>query len=426
MSTLKMTARWTMLIAVLGSCFLTAGCPMDSFDGRRDDAKKVWDRTRANIKCQLAENKLKHGKLEKAGEILAEVLADVPENVKAHMLMGKVLLNQGRFAAAGMEFRFVLSKNEKAHEAHYLLATCFQRLKRSKKALEHYARAAELATENPAYLIANAEALVACKRVREACRLLEGRLEDFADSVPVLSAASQMHNISGDDKRAAQLATRVLEIEPENQRAGEMLAVSLCRMGRHDDAVPVLLEIVERDKDKAATSMLVMLADCYTRLGELTQAAGYLQQACRKKEVASGVRLQLAKVFVLMDEPDLALGAVRAALRREPANADAQAMRGVLLIEMGKPKKAAAHLGDAVRRHPSDTTLRMLLGRALSRMGRTRAAVVEYERVLADDPDDALAKALLAELQPKPKPAVEPEVEPETEDDEEDGIGFED
>lgn len=142
----------------------------------------------------------------KAAETALSIDPELPE---AHGALGAVLFVQGDIEAAEAAFRRALDLDPRLFEARYLYGrACFQQ--------GRFADAARL--------FRNAEA------VRE--------------DVPAAFFVAQALEASGDHEQsrdaydhAADVASRHMEMNPDDPRAATMLAVSLCRLGREEDGL---------------------------------------------------------------------------------------------------------------------------------------------------------------------------------------------
>ena len=64
-------------------------------------------------------------------------------------------------------------------------------------------------------------------------------------------------------------------------------------------------------------------------------------------------------------------------------------------MELGEPERARAELEHILEKNPRLTTARIRLGVAFQRLRDTQRAIAEWQRALADDPEDMRPRAYL-------------------------------
>ena len=129
--------------------------------------------------------------------------------------------------------------------------------------------------------------------------------------------------------------------------------------------------------------------------GDIGSALGKARQV-----VAARPDMALAQQylgFLQRESGDIegAVGSLRRALAAGPLDGSVAALLGAYLTEAGHPREAAELLRTYAAQAEPDLEVLMVRGGALARMGRIREAVATFEKALALDPTNALAKANL-------------------------------
>ncbi len=149
--------------------------------------------------------------------------------------------------------------------------------------------------------------------------------------------------------------------DPKPQTSHYLWGAALMRHGRHDRAAEQFRRALEIDPAHEMTHEL---------WGTMLEAGGDLEGAVEHYRRA-------VEIF-----PDLRSAHLRLA--------------GVL-DKLGRAEEASEHRGLAAASDPETPRRYLYLGRALLRAGRPAAAITELEKAIEATPDDAEARALLAE-----------------------------
>ena len=162
---------------------------------------------------------LAQGRLAEAEKVIAELLADFPNDAEAFLLSGRLLLQQERFAEAEEHLRRHVQLNENSLNGHFQLGLVFlrqQRWEQAAAALEH-----ALALK-PDFAQAHANLALARSRMGDSRRAAESYRQALryrpGDARTHLALAEELARL-GDSKEAFEHATRALEIDPKLERA---------------------------------------------------------------------------------------------------------------------------------------------------------------------------------------------------------------
>ncbi len=108
---------------------------------------------------------------------------------------------------------------------------------------------------------------------------------------------AECHEQLGDWSAAASAWQRVASSPKAASEGRERAAEALYRAGRYEDAIPLLLELVQEAPPETSGPPHLMLAECYFAVGRPTAARAHLQAVLRRDaEQVSALRM-LARSF---------------------------------------------------------------------------------------------------------------------------------
>jgi predicted TPR repeat methyltransferase len=193
--------------------------------------------------------------------------------------------------------------------------------------------------------------------------------------------------------QAADLLTRVLDRVPDHPRALHYAGVLAHQQGRSDEAVALIEKSLRLDPD----------ADAYSNLGIVHQSAGRLDEAIAAYRRAIAVaphhanaHSNLGVLFRMTGQPEDAEAAYRAAIALDPGHVDAWTNLGILLNSLKRTEEAAACYSRAITLQPTHRDARKLLALAHCTLGEFEQARQILEAWLAEDPNDPIARHMLA------------------------------
>jgi len=351
-----------------------------------------------------------------AEALLLQVISSQPWNVAARRLLGRCLLDAGRWDEARPHFEALLqlapedasalaglraavaagqkiesarqveqieSRRTRAEQlrAQYEMRDAEQMMAEGRRADAEHALLAIMAKrpEEIAAGVRLAEIYSSTARFVEAARLFEKLSQGPDASTSHLLRAAQNYEWSGDDATAAAVYARYLEREHGDRAARLALGRALVRLGRCEEAVNELV-VIE---------------------GSTGARAG-----------SASVALDLARCYDHLKRTDLALATYQSVTRLDPKNAEAQRIvaqrlhdaeqaplqRGYAALDAKDNQTAAKELGAYLEIHPEDAGVRLQLARVFSWSNRYEPSTAAYEQYLKARPDDTTARRELAQV----------------------------
>lgn len=315
--------QWT--IFTLALCLTGCGDPNSTLmtkhmsNDRRGQAQERWDNVRGDVKLRLAREHLNSSRLDEAEKVLEQAAAVTPNDPQVYILLAKLRLEQGRLADARQAVTTASSLNGDDPEIPYLAGIIAQRYGESELAVECYLAAVKKSPNNPGYVLALGETLVALGRHIDALELIESRIKDFDAHAPIRMLAARVCRGMGLKNTAVRHAREALRITPDDAFVVADCAQILAWAERHQDVVNLLRPIMERADKKSHTpppsglptptpvavapSMRRCIATAYLALNKPADALDALEPALDEPDVDDATRLLYARAA--LDTGDL-------------------------------------------------------------------------------------------------------------------------
>ena len=353
---------------------------------------------------------------EEAARRLGAIRALVPGDVELALLHGVHLFRLGRTDDGAKLLEGVLKRQPDLFEATYLLAGYYYRSGDLKRALGHAKRTLEGRPKDAKMhgLCGNIhlrqgklqEAVQAFRRVLElepsslVVRVNLGtvfhRLGEYEKAVDVLEKVRDKrpdlalvhHNLGGCYFKleafgdAADSYLTFLELEPDHASAHYYAGVSMHRLGRDEEAVPLLVRAsaLEPTDPWAPYAM----AEIALSRGDLTTARTFADAARKRKGDSARILLLSGVVARRQTDYPVAIQTLGAAVKLDPANAPTRAELGFARILAGATDAGIDDLEAARTLDPKEPRVQSWLPVARTRRAVARASAGDSEGAQAD------------------------------------------
>ena len=387
--------RWiipTMLTIGLVGCNLP--------NEQKIQARDRWQKTRASAMASVGAEQLKSGELDKAQTQVRQALRLSQECLTARIVLAKVLIEKGQYAEAAKELEEADRQVPRNPEVAYLWGVALEKRGELDQALQQYEKAQSLDDSNNAYVTAAAEVLAAKGQVVQALEVLETRMARSDSDDSMLALAAELAMLANRPQRAAELYQRCLDASPKSMAQREGLAKAQFFARDYAAALEALDRLTAHAdyRDKVSWPY-IMSGDCHMAMGRPLDARGAYELACQIDPGEVGAWLCLARCGLASGDVARAETACRRAQALAPTSADAAVLLGLSLLRQNKSDKAAEAARAGLKHHADEPALLCLLGRALWASGQADQAADCYRQALQREPENALAKALLAKLE---------------------------
>jgi predicted TPR repeat methyltransferase len=187
---------------------------------------------------------------------------------------------------------------------------------------------------------------------------------------------------------------RILDIVPNHPDALHYAGVLAHQQERSDEAIALIEKSLRLVPDRA---------DWHSNLGIVFQAQGKLDEAivAYQRAIAldpshANAHSNLGVLLRATDKPVEAEASYRTAIRLNPDHIDAYTNLGVLLNGLRRSEEAVACFCKVILLRPKHREARRLLALAHCTLGEVDEAVKIFEEWLEEEPDDPIARHMLA------------------------------
>jgi tetratricopeptide (TPR) repeat protein len=299
---------------------------------------------------ELAELRAEQGELERAAQTLEQALRIAPTDARTAYLLGNIRATQARengsrapleqaiaayhrataidpsFAAAQYNLaiaaltdgdvttavdalRQTISINPEDGEAHRLLATIYNDLRRSREALQLMSRAAELLPGHVPTLIQLAQLQRQQNQIDDAISTLRQAQKAEPQNIRVLRELGSLYVAARQLDRAISAFNRAKDIAPDQAETYFGLGIAYKTAGRFREAIEAFEMAGKRDPLNATT--LTQLAETLFSAGQASRAVTILQQAITINRTDPQLYYALGQMYGALGEPDRANEAYR-------------------------------------------------------------------------------------------------------------------
>jgi predicted TPR repeat methyltransferase len=193
---------------------------------------------------------------------------------------------------------------------------------------------------------------------------------------------------------ADEIYRRVLAAEPDHLDALHFMALGRYRMGRQAEALEMLQQVLARDPSNihARTNLGNML----TESDRLPEAREAYEQVLAQHPTAAAGHANLGVVLEKQGDVVAAEAAFRRALELDPKHASALHNLASLLWDLDRLGEALTLYQQSLVLMPYDGESYRRVGASLAALGRNDEAIAVYERWVTLEPDNELARHMIA------------------------------
>jgi tetratricopeptide (TPR) repeat protein len=323
----------------------------------------------------LARRLEQDGDVKGAQAALERAAAADPDSAEIRAELAGFHMRQNDAAAAEQAAREALSRNANSIEAHRVLGLV-------------YSAYAESAAENGQEAKAPEFTKTAIDHLERVAATPGGGTD-----VNLQFNLGRLYLRSGDNEKAIERLSRVLEQNSYSIQARLALAQALGAAGRHDEAADVLAAVVDDEPRLAST-----LAQFYERAGKADEASQAYARALAANPKDLRALLAVSRQYSTQGEYDKAIDTLTKAQALVPNDAGIAAFLAQTYMQAKKYQEASAFAAAAQKKFPGDMRFTRLQARVLFDTGNQSAALALLESAVRSHPDDSGVYLSMADL----------------------------
>jgi len=389
------------LAAILTSViiFSTLGCQAPHSQSKKA-ALERWDASRARITHDLALQQLESGEINKAAVTTSNLITEHPEYAPAHLLLGRVYIEQDKLNRAETSFKHTLILKPDYAQAHYYLGVIYERWREPEQAVNHYRQAWELENHNLAYLLALVETKTALGDYQQALNFLLEQVAHTERSASIYVTAGNILTQQGDYDQAAQMYRKATYINPDNNAITELLAFALHRQGNSGAEAIILFEDLCRQAQSESREIPwvyhLAMGDCYMELQQFHKAQRCFERITDYDDSDPVAWTRLAQTALARENLEHAEKCALRALSLNSRQTDALMVLGYVSMTNKNYPEGESRFQNIIDLEKENVLAYCLLGQCLAAQGKEKDAKACYTQALQIDPNDTLAQKLAA------------------------------
>jgi len=320
-----------------------------------------------------------------------------PNNFKARIDLGNMLLAGGRLDDAAAQANAVLAAEPDDADTHALLARIAFKRGQKDLALKEIHRALELAPDEAA--LHEALAMMETTDTSQT-GAVEAELKKSVALAPKSVSAklllAEFYIKSSRWAEAEQMSRDAISTDPKNLPARETLAQVFLKQGNEPKALEVLRQASSDLPDDPHAVRIV--ADYYVETRQVDKARAEFESLATK--YPKSLNLQEAYVRILLETKDYgtAQKVMTGLMKSNARDPQVSALNGVLLLLNGKTNDAVSALQTAANGAPKDAFVQYWLGKAALTAGDPTLAEKSFRQAVQLNPGALNAEDELARI----------------------------
>jgi tetratricopeptide (TPR) repeat protein len=385
----------TAIYAGLLSVIITGACGCQTEQQKKAAFKQKYNKTASPVKLTAAATMFEQGQVQSAQAAVEEILKNSPDNAAAHVLSGRILLEQQQYGQARQEFEKAASIDAGLSEAWFGLGVVAQSGDDHAAALEFYQKAL---TQNPNHtetILATANTLEILDRRQEAAQLLDVKITANPSDIKLLCAAAELANRLGNPEKAVSLYRRAATIQPQNVHVLHALATTYISSGDWNNAADTyekLPALVEADKQEEC---LYSIADSSLNAGRYRRALECFDKLSVTRRNDSRVWLGLAVSALGVSDITRAKTCAQKALSINSGCVEARMVGGCADYLNGKYLTALESFIPVMNHEEFGGFASFMASRCYEKLGRSDQAQATFKKAAELNPKSPLVAMFL-------------------------------
>jgi tetratricopeptide (TPR) repeat protein len=348
-------------------------------------------------KVMAARTAEKLGNMRLAASLYRSVINEVPDDVDAHVGLGRLLALTASADATLKLIEPVLAKHPNDPRLLVLRGAARTTLKDTAAGTADVDRALQLDPSNEDAIALRAALYKNAGDLAQAATLLSNALQRLPKSQKLHEILADVYEVAGDSDKAEEQVRALINLSPQDPRYRNELAQMYERVKRTDDAQHVLEEAV-RAAPKSNEAKLT-LVDFVARTRSTTDAQAMLRRFISDQPDNEDLRLALATRLAQIGHSGDAADVYEEVIKRDntgPAGLAARNGLAVIDVSYGRYEEARKLLEQILAANPRDTAALSLRGDVSLYQGDPTSAIADFRALALDQPRSANVQQLLA------------------------------
>jgi len=375
-----------------------SGCSTGQHGRNVEEANKRINTQRANIMLPLAIEQFETGDLDEALRTTSEALRNDPGNAAFHILAGRIAMEQGKLERGLHLLDRAIELNPGLPDAHYYRGIVFQRWQRIDEARQCYQRAYDLESDQPAYLLAVAEMLVASDLADEALQMIESKLIYFEYKPGLNAAVGGLYMMRRDFAKAIEYLYEAHMLEPDDARMLEQLAMAELAAGQANQAVRHLEQLTRDPVNSHRNDLRRTLASAYLRSGRIGDSRDIYKRMTRKDPSDVESWINLGEIAWRGGDIASTLVAANQVMNYAPQRPAGYLLAGLVWQKRNQHDRALTFFEKAYAAAPDNDMVVLLKGIAHQYVGDRQQAFLAFMEAMRRNPNNDRARQLLSHI----------------------------
>jgi len=243
--------------------------------------------------------------------------------------------------------------------------------------------------------------LIHLEKYAEARKLCDKMLKEKPKLANTYNLLGTIALAEKDHAAAVEAFRKTLELEPQEYRHHQDLAVALAELGKMDEAFQHFEEAARMEP--RGGEVFTCFGIGLNRARRFAEAEGKFRKALELNPKDDKARRGLARALLAQGKRDGAIEEFTKSLEINPLSAEAHNFLGLAFLEKGDRQKALSHWADSLRLDPDQPETLDLAAKALLEQGQPEQALQYWESQLRLQPRNAQAMSRVALLKSNPR-----------------------
>jgi putative PEP-CTERM system TPR-repeat lipoprotein len=336
------------------------------------------------------------GSLEGAISTLDEALVRGPDNASAWHLLGDIRLQQGQPEEALAAYNKTLELQPNNFQARVRRALAAMSLQDFTTASNDAETLLKMAPRHPGSNYIQGLVHFQAQNYEDAIAALTQAEPAFRQFPMVLYYLGSSHLIEGSNDLAESFADRFVAVAPENVAGRKLLATLRLQRGDYRDVQSLLQPVLDNDPDDLGA--LNLMANALIRDGKTDRGIDLLSRLAELQPDSAQAQVRLGAGLLMTGKSDAAINHIETALQLDPEFQQADILLVLNHLRKQEYDSAIEAARAYVGRNPTSVTPYNLLGKVYLAADREADARQAFGRALKIDAGDPGANHNLAQL----------------------------